>query len=126
VPPPAPRVTVDPMAKRLPPTPIELEILGERTRGLARSTEALAEALEALARAEAALAGAAPPPGALTEERQRALAEAADRLWRLVVQREAAGILRHEILYEALRVPAQVRAAMGRRAGVVARRRREP
>ncbi len=49
------------------------------------------------------------------ERLEEALAHAAERLWFLVIQREAVGLLRHESVLEALQVPREVRAAMGPR-----------
>ena len=87
------------------------DLQAERAAGLARATERLEMALAELARADAVLA-AAPTPIA-RELRREALAHAGERLWYLVIQREAMGFSRHEMLYEVLRVPAEVRAAMG-------------
>lgn len=79
---------------------VEQEIVGERAGALARAVEALEAALAALA------SGAG---------RAEHLEEARERLWYVVVQREAVGLTRHEVLYEALRVPPEVRLAMGPR-----------
>jgi hypothetical protein len=81
---------------------IEREITGERAGSLARMVEALEAAL--LAWREAAPA-----------HRTELLAEAGERLWFVVVQREALGLMRHDVLYEVLRVPPEVRGAMGPR-----------
>jgi len=81
---------------------IRKQILGEKTSALARAVRALEAALAELARAPAAA-------------RADALAEAAERLWFVVVQREAMGLLRHELVYETLRVPRAVRLGMGPR-----------
>jgi hypothetical protein len=82
---------------------IREEILGEKASALGRAVRAL----------EAAVAAwrAAPAP--------EALAEARERLWFVVIQREAMGLRRHEVLYEVLDVPDEVRRLMGprRRAG---------
>lgn len=84
---------------------IDQEILGERAGALARAVEALERALRALADA-----------GALQHRvRQPLLEEAGERLWFVVVHREAIGLTRHEVLYEVLRVPGEVRRAMGPR-----------
>ncbi len=84
---------------------IDKEILGERAGALARAVEALERALRELAGA-----------GALQHRlRQLLLEEAGERLWFVVVHREAIGLTRHEVLYEVLRVPAEVRRAMGPR-----------
>jgi hypothetical protein len=86
---------------------VRKQILGEQTSALAIATQAL----------EAALADLAAVAGALAHstERREALAEAAERLWYVIVQREAIGLHRHDILYEVLRVPAEVRLRMGPR-----------
>lgn len=85
---------------------VQREILGEQTSALARATRALEVALAELAAAREAGREAA---------REDALAEAGERLWYVVVQREAMGLLRHESLLEVLRVPRAVRLAMGPR-----------
>jgi hypothetical protein len=89
----------------------ERDLVAERAAALARTTERLEAALEGLAAADAAWAGRR-TPGAL-DRRRRALAEAGERLWFLVVQREALGLYRHDELFQALRVPPEVRRAMG-------------
>lgn len=81
---------------------VRREIRGEQTSALARAGRALEAALEDLASAGEA-------------ERADALAEAAERLWYMVIQREAMGLVRHEVLFEVYRVPRQVRARMGPR-----------
>lgn len=84
---------------------VRKQILGEQTSALALATRAL----------EAALADLAEVPEGALGARVDALVEAAERLWYVVVQREALGLLRHEVLYEVLRVPAEVRLRMGPR-----------
>lgn len=79
---------------------IEKEIAGERAGALVRAVEALERALADLREA-----------GAVT--RQHLLEQARERLWFVVVQREALGISRHEVLYDVLRVPFEVRRGMG-------------
>jgi len=87
------------------------EIRSEKASSLARATARLEAALVALERA---------PADAPALRRER-LAEARERLWVVVIQREAMGLLRHDVVHEVLRVPAEVRRAMGprprRRAG---------
>ncbi|HSM91980.1 MAG TPA: DUF6665 family protein [Anaeromyxobacteraceae bacterium] len=78
------------------------EIQSEKAATLARAARGLERALAELE--------AAPP-----ERRPEAFAEAAERLWCVVVQREAMGVLRHETLYETYRVPREVRLRMGPR-----------
>ena len=82
---------------------LEQEIIGERVGALARAVEALERALADLS----AAAGA--------RLREHLLEEARERLWFVVVHREAIGLTRHEVLYEVLRVPGEVRRAMGPR-----------
>jgi hypothetical protein len=79
---------------------IEREIAGERAGSLARAVEALEKALEAFHAAAGAL-------------REHLREQAGERLWFVVVQREAMGLTRHDVLYEVLRVPAEVRRSMG-------------
>lgn len=92
---------------------IQRDLQAERAGALARATERLESALIELAAAEAR--GAAAPTPAARELRREALQHAGERLWFLVIQREAVGLCRHEELYEVLRVPGEVRAAMGPR-----------
>ncbi len=86
---------------------IEKEILGERAGALARAVDALERALLELSKA-----ARGPREQRL---REYLLEEACERLWFVVVQREAIGLTRHEVLYEVLRVPAEVRHGMGPR-----------
>ena len=80
---------------------IEKEILGERAGALSRAMEALERALHDLANGGVGL--------------DDLLEEARERLWFVVVQREAIGLTHHDVLYEVLRVPAEVRRFMGPR-----------
>lgn len=90
------------------------EIQGERASSLARVTERLEAALGELQAADAALR-ASPGDRALAALRADALAEAAERLWFLVIQREALGLTRHEVVDEVYRIPREVHLAMGPR-----------
>ncbi len=81
---------------------IEREIAGERAGALARAVDALEKAIAAFLAHDGR--------GAV---RQYLLEQAGERLWFVVVQREAMGISRHEVLYDVLRVPAEVRRVMG-------------
>jgi len=83
---------------------IERQLAEERAGVLSRASDALERALAELAR------GA--PERSM---RQFLLEEAAERLWYLVVTREAVGISRHDVVYEMLRVPQEVRCVMGPR-----------
>jgi hypothetical protein len=84
-------------------SPLEWEILAEQAHALSRATERLEESLSRLKRADQAT-------GAVdAAARDSILDEAGTRLWHLIVQREAMGITHHDILYEVLRVPPEVR-----------------
>jgi hypothetical protein len=87
------------------------DLQAERASGLARASERLEAALEAFAAADAAFARR--PTEAHRAARLEALAYAGERLWFLVIQREAIGLGRHEVVHETLKVPPAVRAAMG-------------
>jgi hypothetical protein len=93
---------------------LEREILGEKAGALARAVERLEAALAELARHDAEVGGCALGAGR-GERRRDLLGEAGERLWFVVIQREAMGLRRHEVLYDVLRVPAEVRGAMGPR-----------
>jgi hypothetical protein len=90
------------MARRDPYEEVRVEILAEKVATLSRATHLLEEALTDLSRVPAA-------------RREDVLAEAAERFWCLIVQREAIGITRHEDLVEILGVPREVIARMGLR-----------
>jgi hypothetical protein len=91
------------------------EIRSEKAGALARVAEALEKALAELARADAAIAAAGRATATLATRRQDCLYEAAERLWFLVIQREALGLMRHDTVYDVFRVPREVRLAMGPR-----------
>lgn len=94
------------------PLPVEAELVAEKATALARVTAKFETALDALARSERELAsGGQVEP----EVRARLRAEAAERLWFLIVQREAIGLRQHENLLRFYAVPAEVRRAMGAR-----------
>jgi hypothetical protein len=88
---------------------IQREIRAEKAGALQRAGEALEGALAELARFDAA--------GGPAAERARLVAEAGERLWFVVIQREAMGLLRHDVVHEVHRIPADVRRAMGPRRG---------
>lgn len=96
------------------PTPhdaLTRDLHAERAGALARTAERLEEALREYAEADAASAAA---PSPISRERRRlALARAGERLWFLVIQREAVGLHRHDEALDILGVPRAVRAAMG-------------
>ena len=85
---------------------IDKEIVGERAGALARAVEALEQSLLEF--------GAASGPRR-HRLREHLLEEAAERLWFVIVQREVIGVMRHEVLYEVLQIPMEVRRAMGPR-----------
>ena len=92
------------------------EIQGERASSLSRATDRLEAALGELQAADAALR-ARPGDRTLAALRADALADAAERLWYLVVHREALGLSRHDVLDEVYRIPREVHLAMGPRRG---------
>lgn len=81
---------------------VEREIASERAGALARAVEALERAIAEFVEHH----GAGPM-------RQYLLEQAGERLWFVVVQREAMGLNRHDVLYDVLRIPAEIRRAMG-------------
>ncbi len=91
------------MPRRDPFEEVRTEILAEKAAALAHATHQVEEALYDLGRAPA-------------DRREHVLAEAAERFWCLIVQREAIGITHHEDLVEILKVPREVMARMGLRA----------
>lgn len=85
-------------------SPLEWEILAEQAHALSRATERLEESLSRLRQTDQSTAGVVDAAA-----RETILDEAGTRLWQLIVQREAMGITLHDILYEVLRVPPEVR-----------------
>jgi hypothetical protein len=95
-----------------PATPIEVELVHERANALGRAMDALERSLEELTQLDAAVtAGARPVPAA----RRELVAECGELLWKIVVQRECIGLAHHDVVYEVLRVPADVRRSMSPR-----------
>ena len=95
---------------------VELEIQEERANALAMAGERLQSALQDLARADEALRMAP------ESEREERLAErqwcrvlASERLWYLMVQREALGVGQHEAVMRVYEVPYEVRLRAGPR-----------
>ena len=89
---------------------IEEDLKREQAGALGRAFEALENALRDLAEHDAASAsGGARRPG----DRRDLVRAAGERLWYLVIQREAVGLSRHEVVYDVLRVPTEVRSSMG-------------
>lgn len=83
---------------------LEHEMMAESAQNLGHAARELRAALDRLADA---------PSGAA--DRSTLLAEAGERLWYLVVQREACGLRDTEVLMRDYRVPAEVRLRMGMR-----------
>ena len=93
--------------------PIEKELLAEKAAALGRTSESLTVALAALVKADAALQ--ADPTPALRVKRRELRDIAAERLWCVLVQREAVGIFQHEGMFREQRVPAELRLLAGPR-----------
>ncbi len=89
---------------------IEEDLRREQAGALGRAFEALESALRDLAEHDARRGGATP---ARSVDRLDLVRHAGERLWFLVIQREALGLSRHEVVYEVLRIPREVRSSMG-------------
>jgi hypothetical protein len=84
--------------------PVEKELLAEKAAALGRAGDALAAALAAYRNVQA------------DATRRRELRDiAAERLWYVLVQREAVGIFQHEGMLREQRVPPEVRLLAGPR-----------
>jgi hypothetical protein len=84
--------------------PVEKELLAEKAAALGRAGDALAAALAAYRSVQA------------DATRRRELRDiAAERLWYVLVQREAVGIFQHEGMLREQRVPPEVRLLAGPR-----------
>lgn len=101
---------------------IETDLLREKASSLAETAEKLERALRALREVESALAAApdeapngAPDEGELATRRGELREIAAERLWFLIVQREAIGLTQHEPVYRAYAVPPELRLLAGPR-----------
>lgn len=100
------------------PTPdeaFELEVLEEKAVALARVAGQMEEALAALREVDERLAQGDDRTGELGARRLDLLAEAGERVWCFVVQREAMGLRDHEAALDHYRVVPEVRARMGPR-----------
>ncbi len=93
-----------------------LELRREGLASLARATERLEAALRELAAADVALKKGGDTPK-LRALRAEALAQAAERLWYVIIQREVMGLTRHDLLDEIYEIPREVHLAMGTRRG---------
>jgi hypothetical protein len=90
--------------------PVEHELHAEKAAALAITAERLERALAALAEAEQAFAAAPEEEKAALLEKHRGLrAHAAERLWFLIVQREAMGLTHHDNVLAFYRVPPELR-----------------
>jgi hypothetical protein len=94
-------------------SPLEVEILAEQVRALTRATELLDDSLRQLEQFDARTA---PPPRSHCV-RVQLLNEARRLLCNLIVQREAMGIVHHQMVYEVLDIPPEVSAPTGGWAG---------
>ena len=94
---------------------LDLEILEEKAQALVRVAKQMEEALAALREVEERLAQEADASPGLIERRLDLLAEAGERVWCFVVQREAMGLREHEAALDLHRVPPPVRSRMGPR-----------
>ncbi|MCI0570912.1 MAG: hypothetical protein L0Y66_09180 [Myxococcaceae bacterium] len=83
---------------------LEHELAREKAGALTRVTAKLEATLAAL--------GSLPSTDA---QRTRLVAEAAEWLWYVVVQREAMGMTNHDVLYDTYKVPLEVRQRIGLR-----------
>jgi hypothetical protein len=91
------------------PLPVELELMAEKASALAQASAKLEAALAALAAADQPAA-----PDETRKRRSQLRAEAARRLWYLIVQREAIGLRSHEDVFRLYRIPLEVRVYSGR------------
>jgi uncharacterized protein DUF6665 len=93
----------------------DLEVLEEKAVALARVADHLQQALAALREVDERRRRLPEPSPALEERRLDLLAEACDRAWCFVVQREAMGLRTHEAALDVYAVPPEVRFRMGPR-----------
>ena len=90
---------------------VERELIEEKAGALARVTRGFEAAMAALEAAEAALAATSADGDERAERlaaRRRARQEASRWLWYVIVQRECIGLLNHDALMRAYRVPANL------------------
>jgi hypothetical protein len=93
--------------------PLEVEFRAEQVHTLGITTVLLDRLLRRLEQASGSADAEQAP-----FDREALLREARDRLWGLIVQREAMGIVHHEALYEVLEVPAEVRDLASHQVGL--------
>ena len=97
--------------------PVERELRAEKAAALAIAAEKLEQALAQLAEAQHAYEAAADPAQRqkLADKHQALRAHAAERLWFLLVQREAMGLTQHDNVLAFYRVPPALRKIAGPR-----------
>lgn len=97
--------------------PVERELQAEKASALAVAAERLQMALADLGEAERAFESAieASARQELAEKHEALRAHAAERLWFLLVQREALGLTHHENVLAFYRVPPGLRRVAGLR-----------
>ncbi len=95
------------------PNPLEYEMMQEMAGSLGRAATLLVEALDALRAHDERRAGTSKDAGEDDPLRADLLAEACERLWFFIVQREACGLRRHHDVYDVYDVPGEVRRHMG-------------
>jgi hypothetical protein len=100
------------MEVRPPRDVLDYELSGEGATTLGLAGEKLERALTVLRAFDAASAATAV---AAPVARAELVAEAAERLWIYIVQREAMGIYQHDKVLELYRVPREIRWRMGPR-----------
>lgn len=90
---------------------LQQEFVSESAASLGASHRELVKALQAAADVAAS---STPESGAAHDDaREQALSEAADALWRFVVQREACGFRNTELVLRDMNIPAAIRCRMG-------------
>jgi uncharacterized protein DUF6665 len=99
----------DPLAAAL-----EQEILSEKAGTLSRLTKKLERALAIFENGKG-------DSGLTEEERLRQLAEAAETLWHVTIQRELCGLRQHKAFYDFLKIPKEVRLCMGPKKSLLSR-----
>lgn len=97
--------------------PVERELQAEKPGALAVAAERLERALAELAEAQGAFEAAVEDAGReeLAQKHQELRALAAERLWFLLVQREALGLTSHDNVLAFYRVPPELRKVAGPR-----------
>jgi Family of unknown function (DUF6665) len=93
---------------------LEQEILSEKAGTLSRLTKKLERALSTLKDSK-------DTPSLPDEERLQLLAEAAEALWHVTIQRELCGLRQHKAFYDFLQVPKEIRLGMGPKNSLLAR-----